>query len=117
MSESRRFKELHLDVDSRGRSSAATVFHRLTTPAPHLTSLTLITDGRDIMNGALPHMFDGQLQSLRKLCLRHLTSWPRGYFQNLTHICLYDQNPSTLPSMDEFLNFLESSPLLEELAL
>ncbi|KAJ3749187.1 hypothetical protein DFH05DRAFT_655895 [Lentinula detonsa] len=114
-SQSMRFQELHLDADSW--HSSATIFHQFKCPAPILTSLTLVTDGRDIVSGALPQLFSGEMPSLRKLCLKHLTSWPKGYFQNLTHVCLYDQNEITRPTMDEFLDFLSNSPFLEELAL
>ncbi|KAJ3809642.1 hypothetical protein EV368DRAFT_46066, partial [Lentinula lateritia] len=93
------------------------MFHQFNFPAPILTSLTLVTDGRGITNGILPQMFSGEMPSLKKLCLKHLTAWPRGYFQSLTHVCLYDQNESTRPTMDEFLDFLANSPSLEELAL
>ncbi|KAJ3872711.1 hypothetical protein F5051DRAFT_444931 [Lentinula edodes] len=117
--QSNRFQELHLDADSWQSSAATsgTMFHQFKFPAPILTSLTLVTDGRGITNGILPQMFGGEMPSLKKLCLKHLTAWPRGYFQSLTHVCLYDQNESTRPTMDEFLDFLASSPSLEELAL
>lgn len=119
VSQSKRFRELHLDAGSWEPSSGSSgsIFHRFTSPVPVLTSLTLITEGRDIVNGTLPPIFSGQMPSLRKLCLKHLTSWPRNYFQSLTHLCLYNQNPSTRPTMDEFLEFLQGSPMLEELAL
>ncbi|KAJ4468288.1 hypothetical protein J3R30DRAFT_3715222 [Lentinula aciculospora] len=118
-SQSRRFRELHLDADSWQSSitTSSTIFHQFKFPAPTLASLTLLTDGRDIVNGTLPHMFSGEMPRLKKLCLKHLTSWPSGYFQGLTHVCLYDQNESTRPTMDEFLDFLVNSPFLEELAL
>ncbi|KIK68859.1 hypothetical protein GYMLUDRAFT_621994 [Collybiopsis luxurians FD-317 M1] len=117
-SESSRFEELHIDSDlwqSDGGPLGA-IFQRFTSPAPMLQSLSLVTHGRDFPGGALPHMFSDQMPCLRKLCLKHFTSWPRDYFQGLTHLCLYDQE-STRPTMDEFLDFLENSPLLEELAL
>ncbi|KAJ3762190.1 hypothetical protein EV360DRAFT_67263 [Lentinula raphanica] len=114
-SQSIRFRELHLNMNAW--QSNATIFHHFKDPAPSLSGLTLVIDGRDITNGHLPQLFSGEMPSLRKLCLKHLTSWPKGYFQNLTHVCLYDQNELTRPSMDEFLDFISSSPFLEELAL
>lgn len=94
---------------------------------PTLESL-IISGARDLGNGwglvtnpsafasSLPPMFDGgTMPKLKRLCLMSFSSWPSGYFTSLTHICLHDQMGAV--DMSEFLDFLELSPLLQELIL
>ncbi|KAG7090386.1 hypothetical protein E1B28_009505 [Marasmius oreades] len=85
-----------------------------------LESLSIVTKGRDVVGGVLPRIFDDRMPVLRAVTLEHFTSWPAGYFRHLTHLCLFDQwneGPVARPSTREFLDFLEGSPGLEELAV
>lgn len=91
------------------------IFSLLKRPAPHLVSLTIATDGRE--GDALPPIFAGIMPKLKHLTLECFTSWPQGYFRNLTHLFLYHQLKTLRPSTSVFLDYLECSPHLEELAL
>lgn len=57
------------------------------------------------------------MPKLKQLCLGYFTSWPKRYFTNLTHLCLYNQDQLLRPCTSDFLDILESSPQLESLAL
>ncbi|KAK0244958.1 hypothetical protein EDD85DRAFT_943307 [Armillaria nabsnona] len=100
-------KKTHFDQHSLAKMieelSRIREFH-CTKPAPPLSS-------------TLPKLFTGKMPKLKQLCLGYFTSWPQNYFKNLTHLCLIDQDRLTRPSTSEFLDFLESSPCLEKLAL
>jgi len=82
-------------------------------PFPQLTSLTLCLK----MDGsALPEtLFGRELPRLRCLSLWFYNCWPHHKFPNLTHIALNDQQ--SRPSINEFLDLLESTPHLEFLYL
>lgn len=110
-----RVKQLHISADDWDGSIP--LYQMLSSPAPSLSSLTIITDGKDVVNAALPLIFAGEMPNLRHLTLEYFTSWPPSLFQNLTHLCLYDQFDFTRPTTSDFLDFLTSSPLLEDLAL
>ncbi|KAF9073190.1 hypothetical protein BDP27DRAFT_315320 [Rhodocollybia butyracea] len=113
-----RFKEFHLVADLWEEDPFHTpIYSLLSSAAPNLLSLTLRTDGKDVLGGVLPSVFDGDMPQLREVTLEHFTSWPPSYFHNLTALSLSDQafnRPTTLA----FLDFLEnSSHTLEILAL
>ncbi|KAK0238931.1 hypothetical protein EDD85DRAFT_951146 [Armillaria nabsnona] len=114
---SRRFREFHIAVD--GWEGGTSIYPRLCAAdaAPRLASLTIMTEGRDVVGGVLPPLFSGQIPSIRQLCLAHFTSWPAGLFANLTHLCLHDQSDVGRMTTSEFLDFIEQSPRLEELNL
>ncbi|KAF9258972.1 hypothetical protein L218DRAFT_840496, partial [Marasmius fiardii PR-910] len=108
----------HMNTD--GWFSNTPIYQSLNHPAPNLSSLSIVTKGRDVVGGALPSIFADDMPSLRQLTLEHFTSWPSTYFTHLTHLCLFDQwneTPTSRPTTAEFLDFLESSPQLEELAI
>ncbi|KIM36016.1 hypothetical protein M413DRAFT_32053 [Hebeloma cylindrosporum] len=89
----------------------------LRSPLPHLTSLTLRLNV-NAYNGLMedPEMiFEGDLTQLRQLSLWFYTPRSRHGFANLTHIALHDQR--VRPSINDFLNLLESTPFLEILFL
>ncbi|KAJ7707798.1 hypothetical protein B0H17DRAFT_918107, partial [Mycena rosella] len=86
-------------------------------PAPRLESLTIEVAGQEDVSSTLPPIFAGHMPKLRQLALGHFTSWPKGYFHNLSALCLHNQPTDSWPSTSEFLDFIESSPCLEELAL
>lgn len=112
-----RFTEFHVDVGEYDWSETP-LFQTLLFPAPLLLSLTISCRTHlPPFGNVMPPLFDGQMPSLRQVTLTYYTSWPCGYFQNLTHLCLNDQDASSRPSLYEFLDFLESSPLIEELSL
>ncbi|KAK0448431.1 uncharacterized protein EV420DRAFT_1252766, partial [Desarmillaria tabescens] len=88
--------------------------------APNLVRLSLLMNKEPRFIGlqpALHKLFNDEMPRLKQLCLGYFTSWPKGYFTNLTHLCLYDQDRSSRPSTSNFLDILESSPQLETLAL
>ncbi|KAJ7284905.1 hypothetical protein C8J57DRAFT_1289813 [Mycena rebaudengoi] len=93
--------------------------HLFSSPAPRLRSLTIDVnrDGLPDLGSVLPPIFAGRMPKLKQVALGHFSSWPLGYFQRLTHLCLYNQKENNWPSTSEFLDFLRCSPLLEELAL
>ncbi|KAJ7127104.1 hypothetical protein C8R44DRAFT_555458, partial [Mycena epipterygia] len=86
-------------------------------PAPRLHSLLIQVERPEDLSPALPPIFAGRMPNLRQLALGYFTSWPKGYFHNLTHLALYHQKDNSWPSTSEFLDFLEHSPRIEELAL
>ncbi|KAJ7585335.1 hypothetical protein C8J56DRAFT_121115 [Mycena floridula] len=92
--------------------------HRfMTQSVPQLFSLTVVPF-EPVGNLTLPPLFGGQTPKLRQLALRYFTSWPTGYFYNLTHFCLYAQPDHIFrPSTTTFLDFIEHSPRLEILTL
>ncbi|KAG7444923.1 uncharacterized protein BT62DRAFT_863545, partial [Guyanagaster necrorhizus] len=107
----------HIAAD--GWEGDTSIYQRLCAAdaAPHLVSLTIMTEGRDVVGGVLPQLFSGQMPNVRQLCLAHFTSWPVGLFTNLTHLCLHDQCDVGRMTTSEFLDFIEQSPRLEELNL
>ncbi|THU92356.1 hypothetical protein K435DRAFT_594536, partial [Dendrothele bispora CBS 962.96] len=114
-----------LHLDESAWNGAGDILSQLNVSAPKLRSMTIISDkppfhfagpGTDV----LPSIFNGEMPSLKMLLLTYYTSWPSGYFRNLTHLCLLDQcnvQPTSRPSTSEFLDFLEMSPQLEYLFL
>jgi len=91
----------------------AGIMDALRHPFPQLTSLTLCSE----MGGsALPEeIFGRELPQLRRLSLWFYNCWPHHKFPNLTHIALNDQH--IRPSINGFLDLLESTPRLEFLYL
>ncbi|KIM36020.1 hypothetical protein M413DRAFT_52694, partial [Hebeloma cylindrosporum] len=63
----------------------------------------------------LAAIFGGKLPQLRRLSLWFYTCWSHHKFPNLTHISLHEQ--LVRPSVNEFLDLLESAPWLEFLFL
>ena len=57
----------------------------------------------------LATIFGGELPQLQRLSLWFYTYWPHGKFPNLTHMSLHGRK--VRPSIDEFLDLLESTPL------
>lgn len=109
-----RFKEFHMLTKGNKDLLEHQVF---ASPAPRLNSLSIEFEEGGDLSGVLPPIFCGHMPALKQLALRHFTSWPKGYFHHLTSLCLSYQQESSLPTTANFLDFLESSPRLEELAL
>ncbi|KAJ7576127.1 hypothetical protein C8J56DRAFT_973162 [Mycena floridula] len=109
-----RLSQLHFNISD----DPTYLNHRfLTHSLPELFSLT-IWPLEPAGDTALPPHFAGRMPKLRQVTLRHFTSWPTGYFHNLTHLCLYAQTaPTARASTAEFLGFIENSPYLEVLTL
>ncbi|KAK0232531.1 hypothetical protein IW262DRAFT_1450981 [Armillaria fumosa] len=115
--QTRRIRELHIDA-FKWQTSAAPLYELLKKPAKSLLSLTILIDGdRNSTPHDLPTLFRGRMPRLKQLCLEHISTWPKTHFQNLTHVCLYRQDRAFRPCTNDFLDFLEGCPLLEELAL
>ncbi|PBK61510.1 hypothetical protein ARMSODRAFT_1089683 [Armillaria solidipes] len=115
--QTRRIRELHIDA-FKWQTSATPLYELLKKPAKSLLSLTILIDGdRNSTPHDLPTLFSGRMPRLRQLCLEHISTWPKNHFQNLTHVCLYRQDREFRPCTNDFLDFLEGCPLLEELAL
>ncbi|KAJ6513393.1 hypothetical protein C8R45DRAFT_345807 [Mycena sanguinolenta] len=109
-----RLREFHM----RAKGSEDILKHQLfSSPAPRLKSLLIECEDQEEWSGVLPPIFCGRMPKLRQLALGCFTSWPKSYFHNLTSLCLYHQRVNTLPTTAEFLDFLEFSPRMEELAL
>lgn len=111
-----RFKEFHLVAEGEEDILKLQLF---SSPAPRLTSLMIdvAREGRKVITSTLPPIFAGCMPKLRELALGYFTAWPKGYFHNLTHLLLHNQKEDSWPSSSEFMDFLEFSPRLEELAL
>ncbi|KAF8207598.1 hypothetical protein K438DRAFT_1576186, partial [Mycena galopus ATCC 62051] len=102
----------------RAKGSEDLLKHQLfSSPAPRLKSLLIEVGEQEQLGGDLPPIFCGHMPKLRQLALGYFTAWPKRYFHNLTSLCLFNQRASSLPTTIEFLDFLESSPRIEELAL
>jgi hypothetical protein len=95
-------------------------------PAPQLESLTIQawpsyeiyrTNLESLRE--LPTLFAGITPRLRRLTLRCYDSWPGNNFSNLTHLHLEHQSSRTPSSRrtSDFLQFLATNPLLEEIFL
>jgi hypothetical protein len=112
-----RFQQFHVNVNAFNSNAPLTVFQTLSSPAPNLESLTVITDKKFGIPPALPTLFVGQTPLLRQLTLEHFTSWPGNRFDSLTHLCLFDQCDEGRSTTAQFLDVLDSSPCLEELVL
>lgn len=114
-----RIRVLHIDFHHSG--SLLDSSGLLTNSAPNFVSLSLLPNHQPHMavglSSTLSKLFMGEMPKLKQLCLGYFTSWPQNYFKNLTHLCLFSQDTLTRPSTSEFLDFLESSPRLEKLAL
>ncbi|KAG7439967.1 uncharacterized protein BT62DRAFT_976420 [Guyanagaster necrorhizus] len=115
-----RIREFHVDFCHSDSLLESSVFLSKNA-APNLVSLSLLPNRRRHValgvSSTLSKLFMGDMPKLKQLCLGFFTSWPPDYFKNLTHLCLHNQDTLTRPSTSEFLDFLESSPLLEKLAL
>ena len=111
-----RFKEVHLDIGKCSGIGNLTMFED---PAPALESLTIATSGkrRQRFGHALPALFNGQTPKLRQLNVEHFTSWSGNHFADLTHLCLYNQHTTGRPTLSQFIDFIETCPRLQELAL
>ncbi|KAF7330453.1 Arp2/3 complex subunit [Mycena venus] len=112
-----RFKQFHMRAKGLTEPEDVLKHSLFSSPAPRLDSLLIEVEDREELSGVLPPIFCGHMPKLRQLALGYFTSWPKGYFRNLTSLCLYNQREGSLPTTSEFLDFLESSPHLEELAL
>lgn len=112
---SKRFEEIHIQPKFRYGSN---VLRTLQHPAPKLKALSIVLNlGKD-ESQTLPILFDGVIPSLEQLTLANFATWPGNNFgPKLTHLCLLDQHPRGRMVMDEFLDFLESAPGLQELVL
>ncbi|KAJ7593888.1 hypothetical protein C8J56DRAFT_423501 [Mycena floridula] len=88
-------------------------------PGPLLEALTLLpgVGSPSVDQAILPPLFGGIMPKLTKVSIDYYTSWPAGYFTKLTHLCLSNQYDFSRPSTSDFLDFLDASPLLEELSL
>ncbi|KIM46900.1 hypothetical protein M413DRAFT_23229 [Hebeloma cylindrosporum] len=95
------------------------MLHALRHPFPRLTSLALQFRDNSLANmrpDPLPAaIFGGELPQLRRLSLWFYTCWSQHKFPKLTHISLHEQ--LVRPSVNEFLDILESAPCLEFLFL
>ncbi|KAK0475273.1 hypothetical protein IW261DRAFT_1496738 [Armillaria novae-zelandiae] len=114
-----RIRELHADFWDTGSLLGSSIFFT-EAGAPNLVSLSLLMNKEPHFIGMQPtlhKLFNDEMPKLKHLCLGYFTSWPKGYFTNLTHLCLYDQEQSSRPSTSAFLDILETSPQLETLAL
>lgn len=115
-----RLKELHV-------STCSQYFHGLPpqmwnlcrSHAPSLESLVIsFTAHQGGMNDtALPELFLGHTPILKQLTLHHFSTWPNNQFKNLTRISLHHQPDNRRYPLEEFLDFLRLSPLVEELVL
>jgi len=114
---SMRLNQLHLSTEGWDGDTPIYQYLSASSEAPLLTSLTVLTDGENVVNGVLPMIFSGKTPRLTQLCLKYFTSWPFNEFSGLTHLCLYNQHESTRPTTSSFLEFLASSPQLEHLSL
>ncbi|KAF5358817.1 hypothetical protein D9758_008568 [Tetrapyrgos nigripes] len=114
---SSRLEEFHLSTDGWDGAPIYQSLSSFSSAAPLLTSLTILTDGEQAIDGVLPVVFAGETPNLRQLCLKHFTSWPSNSFECLTHLCLYNQHESSRPTTSAFLDFLASSPRLQNLSL
>ncbi|KAI0693791.1 hypothetical protein BC835DRAFT_1052539 [Cytidiella melzeri] len=115
-SQSVRFKGFHLYDFEHG----AKLLNALSEcPAPQLENLTIQTWPQYDPPWQLPTLFAGITPQLRRLTLRYYSAWPGNNFSNLTHLCLERQasHPSSPRKTSDFLQFLASSPLLEELVI
>ncbi|KAL0572789.1 hypothetical protein V5O48_009184, partial [Marasmius crinis-equi] len=114
-----RFRQLHINIDnwSGHTDSLLETLSVVQSGAPNLTSLTIIPRVVATNGPNLPNIFCGNMPALRQLTLSVFSIWPSHYFHNLTHLCLFYQVYSARLTTAAFLDFLESSPRLRELAL
>ncbi|KAJ7034967.1 hypothetical protein C8F04DRAFT_1259330 [Mycena alexandri] len=111
-----RFKEFHMLAE--GPELQDVLKQKLfSSPAPRMTSLLIEMEGVDDLSSVLPPIFRGHMPKLKHLALGYFTSWPKGYFRNITSLCLYHQKESSWSSTTEFLDFLADSPRIEEICL
>ncbi|KAK7448128.1 hypothetical protein VKT23_013887 [Stygiomarasmius scandens] len=110
-----RLRELHISLESWQGSTPPWQHEMFTKSVPVLESLSVFAHSSQ--SGILPPLFAGHMPRLRQISMKHYTCWPANQFSNLTHVCLFDQDISSIPTTTQFLDFLESSPFLEELAL
>ncbi|THU90346.1 hypothetical protein K435DRAFT_676202, partial [Dendrothele bispora CBS 962.96] len=110
-----RLREFHISLEFWDSSMSTWQHEMFTKPAPKLESLSIIP--KTSQGSTLPSLFGGDMPRLKHLFLEHYTSWPQNHFHNLTHVCIFDQDVLSVPTTAHFLDLLDSSPLLEELAL
>ena len=110
-----------LKISWRGEFKAG-ILDVLRYPFPQLTSLMLRLDMGDLEDWShwtpptVPAtIFGGELPWLRCLSLWFYTYWSCCKFPNLTHMSFHGQK--VRPSIDRFLDLLESTPCLEFLLL
>lgn len=111
-----RLKELHIWTPYM-HGAPEKMWNLCQSPAPILESLTVSLNAYDVNGVALPQLFSGHTPRLKHLTLRHFSTWPHNRFENLTHVSLHAQPHMSRYTLPEFLEFLEKSPLLEELVL
>ncbi|GJE94307.1 F-box protein [Phanerochaete sordida] len=112
---SQRFAEMHIQPKFRYGSN---IIRSLQHPSPKLKALSIVLNiGKD-ESQALPTLFDGVTPNLEQLTLANFTTWPGNHFgPNLTHLCLLAQHARGRMPTDDFLDFLQSAPKLQELVL
>jgi hypothetical protein len=111
-----RFSAFHI---TSSVSAGDSLWNSLCNPAPLLEALSISAKTGENFNHPrhLPALFSDDTPRLRKLSLSYFSKWPENSFRNLTHLSLHDQAEWSRYSFTDFLNFLESSPGLLELAL
>ena len=112
--ESHRVEELHIEPKY---SYGSLLIERFNQPAPNLRALTIDNVEGVSSRAYLPRMFDGCTPRLRRLTLGGFTYWKGNTFSGLTHLCLHDHSPESRRTLSSLLQFLQSSPSLQELAL
>jgi hypothetical protein len=98
------------------------IWEFLNHPLPSLRSLHLdltpVNFAREAEDTtSLPVIMGGQTSNLKRLSLCNICLWAPNTFEQLTHLCLRDQNDRHRPSIPQFLNSLENMPLLQVLCL
>lgn len=89
-------------------------------PAPLLQSLTIEPtwrSGGGRPPATIPLLFGGQAPSLRFLSIRYFVPWPANTFADLTHLCLQGDGTSPPYHFAQCIDFLGSTPKLQELVL
>ena len=95
------------------------VLPQLCHPAPRLQSLTIEPTWRSGSRppATIPQLFAGHAPSLRFLSIRYFVPWPANVFPGLTHLCLQGDGTSAPYNLAQCLEFLDSTPKLEELVI
>lgn len=114
--------ELHVQPTFRYGTALLTSFS--SRPAPLLTTLSIAlgmsaSQDQD-SDKTLPTLFAGQTPRLARLTLCNFARWRSDEWslgQSLTHLCLYDQHIRARLPTHEFVAFLASCTLLEQLVI
>ncbi|KZT63789.1 hypothetical protein DAEQUDRAFT_815425 [Daedalea quercina L-15889] len=112
--ESHRIVELHIEPKY---TYGSLLIERFNQPARNIRALTINNVQGALSSSHLPRLFDGCTPRLERLTLGGFTYWRGNSFTNLTHLCLHDQAPESRRPLPSLLQFLQSSPLLQELSL